>query len=259
MLTSKILTQLALPLGSGGLLIIIGVLALLFRHRLAGTGLAMTGLLWIWLCAIPAFSNWLCGSLEQQYPSLPLASVPEAAAAVVLGGGLRGAQSPHLFPDLNNAADRVWHAARVFHAGKTPLVVLSGGGFAWRPAHDSEAAAMLAFLLDLGVPREHVVLETRSRTTRENALETRRKLEPLGIQHILLITSALHMRRARATFAAVGFDVIPVASDHEVAFGKAKTLLDYLPNAESLERSSRAVKEYLGFWVYWTRGWTIAP
>jgi len=114
---------------------------------------------------------------------------------------------------------------------------------------------MLRFLVDLGVPEDKVLLERRSRNTYENARETRRLLADRGMDRVLLVTSAHHMRRARATFHAAGIRVIPAATDYEVSEERELALLDFLPDAGALGSSSYVMKEYLGFWFYRWRGW----
>jgi uncharacterized SAM-binding protein YcdF (DUF218 family) len=254
-LFTKVLTQLAMPLGFGGVLILFGIAASLLRRRRLGTGLSLAGLLWISLWATPLFSNWVRRSLEGRYRPIALEALPNADAIVVLGGAVAGVAAPRLYPDLTASADRVWHAARLFHAGKAPLVVLSGGRLPWDEAQGPEADAMLRFLTDLGVPEDKVILEERSRNTYENARETERLLEAGGGKKVLLVTSALHMRRAQATFQDVGIDLVAAAADYEVETERKLTLLDFLPDAGALEGSSRALKEYLGLWVYRLRGW----
>ena len=71
---------------------------------------------------------------------------------------------------------------------------------------------------------------------------------------ILLITSAFHMRRAKAVFERIGLEVIPVASDYQV-IDHEKKILDWLPDAGALQRTTIGIKEYLGWWVYKWRGW----
>ncbi len=78
-------------------------------------------------------------------------------------------------PDMGSAADRVWLAARLYKAGKAPLVLVSGGGDRAVYA-TSEAQAMRELLLDMGVPDAALVLEEDSRNTRENAVFSARVL-----------------------------------------------------------------------------------
>ena len=88
LLFSKILTQLALPLGIGSLLILAGAGVATFGRRRLGVGFSLAGLVWIWLCAPPVFSNWMCLSLEGGYPPVAVESLPSTGAVVVLGGGM---------------------------------------------------------------------------------------------------------------------------------------------------------------------------
>ncbi len=254
-LFSKVLTCLVMPLGIGGLLILMGIGVLALRRRRLGLGLSLVGLSWIWLWSTPVFSNWVRLSLEGRYPPSAVESLPNADAIVVLGGTMRGATGTRLYPDLGAAADRVWHAARLYHAGKAPLVVVSGGHLPWAGSQGPEADAMARFLVDLGVPGDRILCEPRSRTTYENARESKHVLADRGIEEVLLVTSALHMRRAAATFRAAGIRIVPAPTDYEALPEPEPTLLDYLPDASALEGSTRAFKEYLGLWVYQLRGW----
>jgi uncharacterized SAM-binding protein YcdF (DUF218 family) len=52
-----------------------------------------------------------------------------------------------------------------------------------------------AELVEWGVPRTAILVDARSRTTRENAVETERILTARGARSLLLVTSALHMPR----------------------------------------------------------------
>ena len=99
-----------------------------------------------------------------------------------------------------------------------------------------------------------VLLETDSATTRGNAVYTAQLLEDRGLERVLLVTSALHMERALATFRAAGVEAWPAPTDFEVE-PLPPDLLRWLPDAQALADSTRALKEYLGLWVYRWRGW----
>jgi uncharacterized SAM-binding protein YcdF (DUF218 family) len=225
--------------------------------------LMLLALLWIAVWSTPVFSDWIRHSLERRYPPNSMEALPRADVIVVLGGGVEPAFPPRLQPDLGAAADRVWYGARLYHAGKAPRVLVSGGMLPWKSEGSlSEAASMQQFLRALGVPAEAIRLESGSTTTRENALETARLLAAEAVEiprpaRVILVTSALHMRRALASFRAVGIDAVPASTDHEVVDDGPLTPLDLLPAADALEASSRALKEYLGLWVYRRRGWAV--
>lgn len=253
LLLDKLLSVFAFPLGASLAALVLALLALAAGWRRLGAALASLATAWLWICATPLFAGALVASLEAPWPPVPVASLPEADLVVVLGGGL--APPPPGWPnaDLGAAADRYWHAARIFHAGRAPRILVSGGNI-WETDRITEAAAVRGFLENLGVPPEAIVEEGRSRNTRENAERTAALIEARGWRRVLLVTSASHMGRARATFARVGVDVTPAATDHGFPSG-APTILAVLPQAGALEDSTRALKEYLGRLVYRLRGW----
>lgn len=242
----KLLIALISPLGSA---LVLGALVLLLACKQFKRSSWLLGLLaWIWLggWSLPVASHYLRGLLEAAYPAVAPAELPQAQAIVVLGGGIRPPERGQTLPNLNSAADRVWHAARLFHAGKAPLLVLSGGS---NPAVSatSEAQAMRGLLTGLGVPDTAMLLEEESRNTRQNAQFSAGLLRQSGLSRILLVTSALHMPRAVPLFEAQGFTVIPAAIDHEAR--QHFSSVDWLPDASALEGSARAMKELLGRWA----------
>ena len=200
---------------------------------------------------MPVMSNWLASQIENQFSQVPIASVPHAQATVVLGGTVSPPSGKSAEINLGRAG-RVWYAARLFHAGKAPLVLLSGGGDLEHQAF-SEARAMAVFLQDLGVPAQAVVMEETSRNTRENAAFSAALLKARGIEHILLVTSALHMPRALALFKAQGLQVTPAPTDFEASQEPPSGLLAWLPDAGALNGSALAMKELVGLLVVkWT-------
>jgi uncharacterized SAM-binding protein YcdF (DUF218 family) len=112
-----------------------------------------------------------------------------------MGGAMEPPDAMRPWPNLGAAADRVWHASRLYAAGKAPVVLLSGGSDLTEVAQP-EALAMRQFMLDLGVPAAALLTEERSRNTRENSEMSAKLLRERGIQKVLLLTSALHMRLA---------------------------------------------------------------
>lgn len=240
---SKLAIALISPLGAslfGGLLALF--LSMFGRRRLA-CWLGTLALVWLWFWSLPAASNWVRGYLENQHPPVALEAVPTAGAIVVLGGGVSPTNHGESFPNLEFGADRVWHGARLFQAGKAPLVLLTGGS---DPDHSatSEAEAMQRFMVDLGVPGQAMVLEGRSRNTSQNAEYSAEILAEQGVSRILLVTSAYHMPRAKGLFEAQGLEVVPAATDHEVV--SRPLWRNLLPETGALDGSSRVIKEIVG-------------
>ena len=114
----------------------------------------IVGMLVLWVPSTPIVADWLQGTLEPRYPPTPIDSVPTADAIVMLGGSLKSPQPPRIYPDLNDAADRVWYAVRLYRIGKAPLMIASGGALPWRNPYDREASVMQTLLADWGVPAD---------------------------------------------------------------------------------------------------------
>lgn len=250
---SRILSQLIHPLVLGGLLVVMGGGLAVWRRRWGLPGVA-AGLLIVWVPATPVVADWLQGSLEDRFPPRPVAAVPTADAIVTLGGAIGAPVPPREYPDLSGAADRVWHAARLYRAGKAPLIVASGGTLPWRDQRFREADAMQALLTSWNVPADSVLRESTSANTYENAVNTADILEERDLDRVLLVTSALHMRRALATFRSAGVYAVPAPTDYRVVDDPG-SFLDLVPSAGALGGSTAAIREYVGYLVYDWRGW----
>lgn len=250
----KVLAQLVYPLNLAIAVMALGGILLVLRRRFWGTFSFGLGLFWLVLWSLPVVADTVQGWLERNPGRVAFDALPRADLIVVLGGGIRAGTLQQREPDLRYAADRYWHAARLYHAGKAPMVLISGGRVAWQGQGPSEAEIGLNFLADLGVPRDATVLETESRNTRENAVYTGEIIEALDVSNVLLVTSAAHMRRALGTFRGAGIEVVAAPTDFEV-FEEPTHLLRWIPDAEALHRSTKALKEFLGYYVYCWRGW----
>lgn len=138
----------------------------------------------------------------------PLSEAP-FDAVIVLGGGTDDRPGG---VQLGQSGDRVMLGARLFHAGKTPLLLTSGAPIAGLSTHDS-AAATRRIWRSLGVPDEAIVTIEGARTTGEEARLHARWMREREVSRVGLVTSAFHMRRALGRFAAEGVVVTPLPAD----------------------------------------------
>ena len=203
---------------------------------------------------MPVTLEHLRKGLESHYDYLPVGEVPTADAVVVLGGAFSN-DPVWPYPSAGESIDRYWHGARLYHARRVPRIALSGGRHPEHPNHLSEAESGALFLVDMGVPEEALLLDNLSRTTYEHIRYLPPMLAEAGIPRFLLLTSATHMRRAEAVLRHAGLDITPVVTAFSVSSDPVITIRWYLPSADALDESARAVHEIIGYWFYGLRGW----
>jgi uncharacterized SAM-binding protein YcdF (DUF218 family) len=231
----QLLKNLVLPPTGPLLLAALGlVLLILRRRRLGGIVVCATGLAALWLLATPIAADSLVRWAER-YPALDPAQVGDAQAIVILAGGVR-VDAPEYGTSAPGATslERLVYGARL--ARQTHLPVLISGS-------RLEAASMSNFLQqDLGVSARW--LENRSRDTHQNAQFSALILARDGVHKVVLVTSAAHMARSVVEFNQAGIDTVPAPA--AMWTQRDTGVLAYVPNADALVRSQRALYEGLG-------------
>ncbi|MCV7037663.1 hypothetical protein BST36_12015 [Mycolicibacterium moriokaense] len=124
-----------------------------------------------------------------------------ADAAVVLGAAVADGGPTPVF------AERLRHAAGLFKAGQVDWIVVTGG--VGHGDSVAEADAGRDWLIRAGVPADRILVESRSRTTRQNLLFTQPVLAEHGLGRVLIVSDPLHMRRAMRMAADLGLDAHP--------------------------------------------------
>ena len=252
-LLNKIVGGLLNPLVIGMVLSIAGGLCLWRNWRKTGFGLLISSLAWLWLWSTPVMYHWLGGSLEGEWPVVKAEDAPVADAIVLLGGGMGSSTNVYPYAEMWSAADRVWHVARLYRAGKAPVVIPSGV---------CERESTLPLLRDLGVPESAVVIEDKARNTEENARFVENLINSRAEKNggevrkpkVLLVTSAWHMRRSVLMYKryAPSLEIIPAAADYEATVHSGRPFLfkDMWPDATILSANSYLFKEEIGYWGY---------
>ncbi|NEQ45555.1 MAG: YdcF family protein [Leptolyngbya sp. SIOISBB] len=258
---SKLLPLLVYPLGLASVLLLVTVWGIWRQRRRLALVTTISAFLILWAGSNAWVATRLVQSLEWQ--NLPPASLPTAEAIVVLGGCTRPADAPRPWVDVTEAGDRVLHGAQLYNAGKAPKLILSGGRIAWRGGGPPESDDMAQIAEAMGVPSTDILEDPTSLNTYQNAVNVKAILAQEGMNRILLVTSAMHMPRSLAIFKKQGIEAISAPTDFliserrvaEVTGTRQAILLSLLPDAGNLDDVSRAMKEYIGLFVYRLRGW----
>ena len=238
------------------LMLAAGTASLLLTRRRHGLGLVVAGtigFLAIWILPI---GDWLLLPLEDRFP--PPAEMPaQADGIIVLGGAVdEEVSTARGQVKLTESGDRL--TAGVLLARRYPAarVLLTGGSGRFIPVGMSEAEVMQKFFVAEGIDPGRITLETRSRTTYENAVFSAEVAQPRSGEAWILVTSAVHMPRAVGCFRHANWNVIPYPVDYRTT-GRAR-VVSALLLADELVLVTGAAREWIGLVAYRILGRTSA-
>lgn len=246
----KTLQQFFYPLNLSLLLFVVSFV-LMKRHpnKKWGINTFIISFLFLLMCSFPPVGRFLISHLEKQTTALAFEKYPNAVAIIVLGGTV--ARKSEQLPEVEEVeGSRLAPAARLFHLKKAPKIIVSGGNPYTRLGEErSEAHDMAEYLEGLGIPKDAIILEGRSRTTLENAKEVAQVLKTLPQGNVLLVTSAFHMPRSLSAFRKFGLNPIPVPVSH---YGSSEAIPFWLnyPSGQGLYLTTIGLKEFLGLIWY---------
>lgn len=161
-----------------------------FSRRRVLVGVALMGILWLAICGGMAVLAMSVGDQN---------NAEQSDVIIVLGAGLRRD---------GRAGDALWRrslvAAQAYQEGFAPNIVCTGG--VSENQTRSEASACREILIGEGVPPDAIVLEDKSHSTEENALNTRAIMAERGWNTAVVVTDSFHILRAGWIFSAYGIE-----------------------------------------------------
>ena len=233
---------------------VLGAILLATRWAVLGRRFLIAAVLLLAICGFSPLGNWMLYPLEQRFPPWDAArGVPDGI--IILGGSIDpDLSAAHGRAALTHAADRMIAAAALARRYPNARIVFTGGN-ANLVSDDTakEADYAIALFESLGIPRERLTKERRSRNTQENAEFSKALVAPKNGERWLLVTSAYHMPRSVGLFRKAGFAVEPYPVDWRL--GGLADLLTFSPVAiDGLERTDIAVREWIGLTAYRATG-----
>lgn len=176
--------------------------------------------------------------------------------AIVLGGTSSFNQKTNQI-EWRESADRLLYPLQLYQQKKIKKILITGGSGRISNSIAREADYLQKYLVSLGVPQEDILVEKESRNTYENGLYSRHLLDSLGLSksRLLLVTSAVHMRRSEAIFAKAGFNFDKLSVDF-LWIPSIYYLDQYIvPDPLAMHHWNLMIKEIVGFVVYKIRGY----
>lgn len=248
-LFKKIVGPLFFPVSVCIEILLLGLVLLWFTKRQrAGKILVSIGTVLLLALSYGGVSDMLLRPLEYRYP--PLLSTGDELRdvkwVVVLGAGHHSDPRLPVTSQLSETAiTRLAEGIRIHRMLPESKLLLSGSGV-FDPVSNARLMADLA--VSLGVGRERIVVEEKSRDTEEEA-DLIKGL--VGNERFVLVTSASHMPRSMAIFKAAGTRPIPAPTGHRVKERQGISPAMFFPFADNLKKAERAFYEYLG--ILWAK------
>ncbi|MCI2261194.1 YdcF family protein [Xanthomonas indica] len=140
--------------------------------------LRLAALLGLWLLGVAIYIVWV-GDRDQAAP---------ADAIIVLGAAAYDAKPSPVFEE------RIRHGLDLYQRGYAPTLIFTGGFGNGARFAESQVAKRYALRHD--VPADAILIETVSRTTRQNLIEARRLMREHGLHRVIVVSDPLHMARA---------------------------------------------------------------
>lgn len=253
-LLADLLVFVARPSNAALILSVTGLALLLAGRRRSGMGVAGAGVAVLLLFGFLPMGEALLRPLEQRFPFTGhpydgTGGTPPAGI-IVLGGFIDADMTAaHRMPVLNDRGDRLVTAALLADRFPQAKVIVTDGPARARNGMRLGAPLAGRILSVLGVDEARLVLEPEARSTWDNAVLTRRLVEPAPGETFILVTSAFHMPRAVGAFRAAGWTGLhPWPVDYQT--GRALPRLFNPSVARGLTLSNLAVREYLALLAY---------
>ncbi|OYY99371.1 MAG: hypothetical protein B7Y37_14290 [Sphingobacteriia bacterium 28-36-52] len=203
----------------------------------------------LYVFSTPIFAKNFFKLIEGTAPRQTPQNVTNAEAIVVLSGMINQVKSTNgVYPEWGDP-DRFFAGIDLYKSGKAPKIIFTRGKMPWNKSKNTEGDILRQFALEYGVPDSAIVLTGNVENTADEAKAVGRLMGKW--KHIILVTSAYHMPRAKQNFETQDFIVQPFKVDFKVDQLNGLTFMDFLPDADSFRLLNIGYRELIGRVIYY--------
>ena len=219
----KILPLLTAPISVVLFLLVIGLV--MKRSTFSVFGLAI-----LLIFSNPLFAEWAIRQAEKPFVPINIVTLQKSDFVVVLSGDVA----------------RFETALRILENGKADKMIVTAGITPWERKKLSDGHQYLNIAKKRGLNPENIMITEVAQNTEQEVLEIL-KIIPIK-SNLTLVTSAVHMTRAKMLFEKAGFNI--VAFPIKFFSGHKTTPMSFIPSASALHRSTRIYREFQGRLFY---------
>ena len=226
------------------ILLLIAFFFCVFSAKKNGALIIFLSLILLYSLSIAPTADYLCYYLEKDYISKPVGS-EKIDIIIVLGGGTSDINSlKNTFLSEATAA-RVLSGLEFYNSIGARYFICAGKG----TGKVAEAEVMARSAQRLGIPKEKIRMDPRSRNTWEHAVELNKMFRDKNMV-LGLVTSAYHLKRSEREFNKYFNNVGPLPADYLYSSPSGPAAIQFIPQTRSLYRTSIALNEIVGQWLY---------
>ena len=185
--------------------------------------------------------------LEYPYKPIPISSIKENDAVIVLGGMLNKVGDQNYNKYEFSDPDRFLGGIDLIKNFKSKKLILMSSQFPWTVNWQPEGQVLKEKAISLGLDPDQIFVTEKVKNTYEESIAVT-KLIPNN-SSIILVTSAYHMDRSKYLFEKQGFKVNAFPVDFKSS-NQELSLISFLPNVDSLYKTSLFIRENLGRFYY---------
>jgi uncharacterized SAM-binding protein YcdF (DUF218 family) len=169
---------------------------------------------------------------------------------IILGGGMMRSGEGYR---TGETADRFVQPLLLYKKGLVKKLLITGGNVnikGLKIDDTQESKKVKEVLIAMGVAEKDIYLEENARNTHENATYTKKMLVPYLAEEMVLVTSAMHMPRAKACYIKEGIKVVVYPADIKKKDTPSGILDLVIPQERNLSKFAELIREMTGFVIY---------
>jgi uncharacterized SAM-binding protein YcdF (DUF218 family) len=169
---------------------------------------------------------------------------------IILGGGMMRSGEGYR---TGETADRFVQPLLLYKKGLVKKLLITGGNVnikGLKIDDTQESKKVKEVLISMGVAEKDIYLEENARNTHENATYTKKMLAPYLAEEMVLVTSAMHMPRAKACYSKEDFKVVVYPADIKKKDTPSGILDLVIPQERNLNKFAELIREMAGFVIY---------
>ena len=177
----------------------------------------------------PIFADWAIKQAEKPFVPIKIAALYKSDFVVVLSGDVA----------------RFENGLNIFEKGKADKIIVTAGKTPWEKKIDSDGHQYIKIAAQRGIRSEKILITDVVHNTEQEVMEIR-KMIPVDSK-LTVVTSAVHMPRAKMLFEKSGFKITPFPI--KFYLGNKITPMSFIPSALALHRSSKFIVNSKGAFI----------